>query len=419
MPSEKYPLWRSIFTIVSSTLGIGMGSMPSVIYMIGTYWTLVLLLFVAFLTFISTYFLSFASTIYQSMHGHGHDPSYESISSTFSSALRNVVRIAILFSAFSSVFTSIQKLMDIINLLFSKMNYFGLNPFLLRISTLAIISCAFYFLFVKDDLSVLSPLQIFSLLAGITFLGTLIIYAFTNPDWNSLVLYTPEKFNFTGAIGCCIFALECQTGFMDIYEKINDTGMSQMIIICLMSAFCSFLLYFSVAYFGFVGIGPKIQDLSVLKLFASPNSDVLISLNNRSHFLSFFPMITNLLFVPIFLASIAFSMFISINIVEKILFAKRNLIKESISRNFLAKIGCVIVFVFGICEMNVDFIISVLGYLLICPLSFLFPALFVYYICNKYNFIKCLSIFLIVVSSCLAIGLTGLEIYNAVLKLIW
>lgn len=410
MDARKYSFWKTITSIVASTLGAGITSMPSVVYMVGPWGMFGVMGCVTIFAVLSLYFLSVSAKIY--LAEGETDLSYEGIAAYYYPFLRKVVVILILFSTLSTIFTFIQRIMDIILVLYSKVHFLKhLNPMWTRIPTLGVICFGLYFLFRKTDLAVLSPFQYVSFYGAIFFAIIMLVYACTNPDARSLLNYTPEKFNIAGAIGCCIFALHCQTGFIDIFKKTEDVTFHTMRKVCLLSGLIAGLLYSGVAYLGFIGIGSGIGHLSVLKLFATHGSRAFLDLEKRV-FLRWIPYAINIIFCVILSTGIAFNMFIAMRIGDQFIPRKMDTNVPIISRKTLAIFGSMLVFVFGLVEFDVDWLISLFGYIFISPLSFILPSMFVWWSYRRLKPIKIIAFILGVVSTVLMVVLFSYTIYQ-------
>jgi hypothetical protein len=179
-------------------------------------------------------------------------------------------------------------------------------------------------------------------------------------------------------------------------------------------------LYSFVGFFGYKGLGSNIRGKSMLGIFSlkcpdtedisklSPELKVLASLRMRyGEFLgSTLPMLLCYMFIPIFFVGIVSNMFSIIPVMQNVL--SRN--GKQPSRRAMSMLCCMIILLFGIFEVSgIDKVLSIFGYLLTTPISFLFPSLFVLFTSRKMNLMTISSSIMMILSGALMIGLLIVE----------
>lgn len=413
--------YKAVLASVSATLGSGITLMTAVINLVGFKYYIFLMTFVFIMSYLSTYYLSYTASFLSAESEEKKDDkkkeeldlSYEGIAGRFSKNIKHLVMIAILFSCLSSIFSFTQRIMDSSMFLLQDISFIkdNINNSVLRYTILSLLSSSLYFLFCLTDLSSLSIFSSISIGSAISFSIIMFIYSITYNGPTIELFFVPEKIELKKAFGYCVFALHNQSCFLDIYKTFADTSLSNMNIICLGGAFFGTLLYGLVGYFGYKGIGRGLGDMSVLTLFSKPDHPVYAELVSRPY-LKYVPTFINCIFCPIYFSAIVFSMYPVIRLCQNI---GSRFSTSEIPRKKIALFATFLIFFFGFIKSDkIDGLLALFGYLLTTPLSFTFPAYFVFCCVRKKNLLKYSSVIMQIISISLMIVLTSLEIYEKV-----
>jgi len=419
--AKKMSSFTAIPVIIASTLGTGITSMPLVVKSIGITYTIIFMAVIGLVTFHSIYALSYTSVMVQK-----EDVSYTSLAGYFSKALEKIVVVFMTFACLSTTFIFIQRLLSIIIYLVKQNDFMKFlledNPsanFSLRVGILFLLCMAYFFLFRLEDLASLTFFSHLSLASAVIFSLAMGFYGIKSP---SADIGTSGERNFSLAFGSSIFALHCQSTFTGILSSIEDKSLPNLRFVTFFASMLAALLYGAVGCFGYWGLGDSMGLDSVLKLFIKDASPVLESLELRFGYLGgvLLPKIICSLFSLIFFSGIVFNMFPVIPIVQN-MFSKTSdplnaaAKPRKISRKAVSLIGCLFVFLSGFYQIGaIDQILAVVGSVVITPLSFIFPSLFIILSTKKFNLMKFIAITVAFVSSCAMVVLFYLEVMSLV-----
>lgn len=426
MTTKISNLTASVF-IVALSLGSGISLMPAVFNMLGTVKGFLVMGFIGLITFHSIYSLSYAATF--AKEKHDEELTYTTLAGKFSNNLKRCVSISLIVSVMSTAFSFVQRLVGVsvemlrtnetMDAFFDK-NDENMQYYLFRSAFLAVLCTVYYFLFLLDNLSSLAIFSKFSMLAAGVFSSVVSYYGIVAPvDQSEL---NADHMDFGGALGNAVFALHCQFSFLSVFNSLKDNSLSNTLLVTILGSAMGTVLYSAVGFFGYKGLGSNIGNRSVLGIFSlkypdiedssdlSPELKVLVSLKERYGELlgSKLPRMICFAFIPIFFVGVVSSMFTTIPIMQDML-SRRG---KKPSRRSMSIFCCVLTFLFGIFKVNsLDRVLSVFGYLLTTPVSFLFPSLFVLYTSKKKMSIMTISSgIMIALSFTLMIGLLIAEL---------
>lgn len=428
MSEKKLSNISSISAIVASTLGCGITLMPYVFSILGTRIAFSMMICIGIMTYHSIYSLSYVAAIIKTEKDQKF--TYSQLAAKFSKKLEKMVSFCLAISSLITVFMFTQTFLKIVIgslsyneklkvLLANKAIYFGT-----RAAILLAISTVYYFLFQKENLASLSIFSTLSLWVAIFFCLFISFLGLYKPALSTELPKT-DNFELTRPLGYIIFALHCQFSYMDIYNSMENTSISNTRFVAFSASVLATILYSTVGYLGskaagsFINADPIIFKFAFIKpstlLQVSPEIPTLIdSLVQRYGIVigAYIPRLIHTLFCPIFFNGIVFSMFAIIPILQKAFSRK----EKPLSRRKTSFIAVLFIFLTGLPSASdfLDTIFAISGFLLTTPLSFLFPALFELYASeNRLGLLTMSSKLMISLSFLIMISLTAMKIKSS------
>lgn len=406
----------AVISTLVSTLGSGITLMPAFFNKFGTRNSLLIMMFIGLITFISLYSLAFSADATKS-DSKTDSFSYDGIAASFSRTLKRCVAIALVISSLATTFSSVQTLTKLVmqSLNFSETFSNTINtdekdsmPYiLLKLAFLVFISLIYFPLFKRDNLSSLQFFSKLSLFCAILFSVVTVGYGVLAPyDFNNIsdAERDIKKCSVGDALGFVIFALHCQFSFPSILASMKDQSLSNFRNNTLISSILATALYSIVGMFGYIAFGNAIGKESIILSFGVQESGLAKSLKSRfgETFGVLVPRAIHVAYIPIFFSGIIFNVFSIVPILGSFL----SFGGKPASRNFIASVLTLFIILSGVFNIeSLGAITGVIGFACVTPLSFLFPALFVVFSSKRMSLFKVVSYAMIVLSLAIMFGL--------------
>jgi amino acid permease len=403
----------AIISTIVSTLGSGITLMPAVFNKFGIPKSILIMCFIGLITYISLYSISFAAN----SSGKVRTITYEGIANKYSSKLMFCVAWSLILSSLATAFSFVQTLLKLIfqSLVFNQSIAKFINPVVdlefnkdsaiipettafafVKFAILTVLAIIYYMLFKLENLSsldIFSKLSLFCcfLFSCVTFTyGLFVPYDFSKQSTEELNL---PKMDFGNAFGSVIFALHCQFSFPDILSEMEDQSLENYNKVTIISSVLATILYSSVGMLGFLGFGPAIGDQPIVVSFGKSDSALAQSLRSRfGNFLGLYlPRAIQTAYLPIFFSGIVFNLFGTIPLLQQV-FSFNG--KPATRSNISLMLSFFIIASGAYLLKDLGFVFGIIGFLLVIPLSFLFPAIFVIHCSKEPSLMKYTSYFM-------------------------
>lgn len=368
--SVKLSNASSIIMVIVSTLGTGILYMPSSFKILGYFYALPLLAFVALLTYFTLYSLSYTAIMLECREA----ASYSRLASIFSKNLKVLIDITMLCSSISSCVVITRNFaFTAASLIKGRLGIEALSSEQLRITMLSLFLAVAAVCFMMKNLSSLAFISKISISAVIYYLLLVSFYAFSYG--NKLADLTAADSSNAGAgFMKFIFALHCQFSFLSIFNEMADNSLGSVSMVCAASSFLIFLIYSCSGLLGYMAIGNAIGKHHALEIFQDKESDFMeFIMSNTFDKNGILPTITVLAFLFVWFGFVACSGLPIVSIIQTYMSPKSG----KWGRPALALCLAGLLFAVGFPEkLEIDTILNLATALFTNPLSFIYPSVF-------------------------------------------
>ncbi|ADM11406.1 amino acid permease [Encephalitozoon intestinalis ATCC 50506] len=375
----------AIVTMVTSMMGTGINYMPYAFKSVGYIRGILLINGVGILTFFSLYAISIAAN-----RSKEQNPTYSSLSTHISKALKILVDMSIFSSCFGVNIVFYRYLAELITIMVPIGKY--VDPEIGRKIVIGALSIPFLLLSLQKNLSNLKVTSYITV-ASVSYLAVLMgIYCLFIGGKSAEEPMQRFGSNFSGGISCFMFALSCQANMVKTYTEMEHKSPSNIIKVAMGASLIGTLIYGSVGLCGYAVFGDTIKG-SIIDILISPESSINLYLMRNT--IDKYALSSKMACIGAML--VLFGAFpVQMNPLVGIplsYFAREGSNEDAVRRKVVSVLMILFLSLSLLEDLNIDTILQMVGATAVNLVSFTYPFIYYLYFRSKVDFMSGLALF--------------------------